>query len=282
MGVQYLRIDSLCITQDRKSDSIEEAPLAGDVYSHSCCNIAATKAHNATQGCFAKRQLIDVKSCMLSANWRSHLRQLFVSWVQDTWTGNVDDETLLHRAWVHFAKQQMFWECLELSACETFPDGIPNNNSTKVSADTYSLRNEIIKSENPQRQQLLLWQSFVDRYTQGDLSFPENDKLVAIPGLTKKIGEGSDYLAGLWRQDLISGLMWSVSHGNDISRCSRPAQFQAPSWSWASVNGPLYFRVSFEHDDSTALVKILEAQMQCCVEDLLVKSRVDSLESKDL
>jgi hypothetical protein len=54
-GVRYLWIDSLCIVQESDEDWRREAAVMGEVYKHSYCNIAATKAANSTEGCFFTR-----------------------------------------------------------------------------------------------------------------------------------------------------------------------------------------------------------------------------------
>ena len=159
MGVRYLWIDSLCIIQDSTEDWQHESKLMGDVYSNSWCNIAATKARDATDGYFAQRTLLDVGQCSVETKWDSHPRRRYICWVLNIWTNNVDNkplmlrlcvlqETVLSKRVLHFSNHQMFWECSHLRACETFPSGIPDNISnprTKVSLDPYSLRNDPIQ-----------------------------------------------------------------------------------------------------------------------------------------
>ena len=138
LKVRYLWIDSLCIIQDSTEDWQREASLMSDVYTNSWCNIAATKALDGRDGCFAERTLLDVSQCIIEAKWNSHPSQNYVCWIPDIWDYAVDNQNLLQRAWVtqeivlsprvlHFSEHQMFWECLELRACETFPLGIPRH-----------------------------------------------------------------------------------------------------------------------------------------------------------
>ena len=44
-----------------------------------------------------------------------------------------------------------------------------------------------------------------------------------------------EYLAGLWRSNLLEGLCWFSS-----SPSRALEQYRAPSWSWASVDGQIY------------------------------------------
>jgi hypothetical protein len=63
-----------------------------------------------------------------------------------------------------------------------------------------------------------------------------SDRLVALSGLATHIARhtGFRYLAGLWYEHLVKGLMWSVENP-----LSRPKDYRAPSWSWASVDGEI-------------------------------------------
>jgi hypothetical protein len=61
------------------------------------------------------------------------------------------------------------------------------------------------------------------------------DKLIAISGIAQRMS-GSfkcNYLAGLWEERLLEQLLWEVE--GPKPSCRKP--YQAPSWSWASING---------------------------------------------
>ena len=93
--VRYLWIDSLCIIQDSTEDWQREARLVSDVYTNSWCNIAATKALDARDGCFAERTLLDISQCGIEAKWNSHPSQTYVCWIPDIWDHAVDNQKLL-------------------------------------------------------------------------------------------------------------------------------------------------------------------------------------------
>lgn len=97
--------------------------------------------------------------------------------------------------------------------------------------------------------------SVVADYTERILSIPQ-DRILAVSGMAEMFGPilDDDYAAGLWRRSLPSSLLWNISrdgrdlHGDpsfvaDVGLRRRPERFQAPSWSWAAVNG----RVSSFH-----------------------------------
>jgi hypothetical protein len=95
-----------------------------------------------------------------------------------------------------------------------------------------------------------LWHRVVEEYTRRNLTFP-SDKLIAISGIaswfeTRVMGPRSElsseaYLTGLWRQNLIVNLLWTS--GRDwASETRHAAEYRSPSWSWASMEGPVEYR----------------------------------------
>ena len=83
-------------------------------------------------------------------------------------------------------------------------------------------------------------------YSSRELSY-ETDVLPALSGLAhsfetvhgvEKLTDTNDYLAGIWRNDLAKGLLWTL---HDSSDASRHTQYIAPTWSWASMKGQVHF-----------------------------------------
>jgi hypothetical protein len=76
------------------------------------------------------------------------------------------------------------------------------------------------------------WRVVVRVCSESHLTYPK-DRLVAISGIAKRIhGIYPDkYLAGMWRKDLERSLCWSVTQPQRASAM----EYQAPSWSWASL-----------------------------------------------
>ena len=83
-------------------------------------------------------------------------------------------------------------------------------------------------------------------YTARSLSNPM-DKLPAIAGLRqlaqeRMIGNNFDpgqYLAGLWSNDFIDGLLWRAMPGTRVTY--GPREFTGPTWSWSSVQCPVEY-----------------------------------------
>lgn len=117
-----------------------------------------------------------------------------------------------------------------------------------------------------------LWDSLVERYSRCNLTY-SSDKLPALSGLAQAFSiirgpgfslDGHFYLAGIWRPDLPKALCWtSEYYGGRLQnyggehRNYRPHSYRAPSWSWASIEGPVAARN-------------LSGNPACCVVDVKV------------
>lgn len=102
------------------------------------------------------------------------------------------------------------------------------------------------------------WYEIVEPYSRGKLTF-SSDKLVALSGIVKEIqaSTGYTYLAGLWKEHLVTDLVWfavegpgrrlintsltkpAEDHGKNssVEADSTTSTKLAPTWSWASVEG---------------------------------------------
>ena len=261
LGIPYLWIDSLCIRQDSKEDWEKEAALMNKVYENAFCNIAATASRDSHGGLFYDRDPISLEPCQFV-----YEQQVFQLISEGQWEYGIDSAPLNKRGWVvqerwfspriiHFSREQLFWECNELVACESFPHGPPMcggypiyRNFKRGLGDSIlqgraSLDTPIASlEEEPTR----VWSRLVHQYSNSTLSI-RSDKLVAISGLASAIqGYTKDeYLAGLWRRDIISQLGWETHHGwpeNFLDRLETEC-YTAPSWSWASVSRPVFIGV---------------------------------------
>jgi len=162
-------------------------------------------------------------------------------WVDDPYR-NFVEEPLLRRAWtfqerflaprtLHFTNSQIFWECNENHWCETYPNG------------TLLRRTQPSRFPKVAQKPSEIWPNTVTLYSTGSLSYP-TDKLVAISGVAKWLGAQTkdDYLAGIWRKDLVKQLCWKRDMVQfDSSSHTRPTAYLAPSWSWASIIGSISY-----------------------------------------
>ncbi|KAI8933884.1 hypothetical protein NX059_009581 [Plenodomus lindquistii] len=83
------------------------------------------------------------------------------------------------------------------------------------------------------------WYDIIEQYTRQSLSV-QSDIFPALQGISKRFQRhrGSKFLAGLWESSMIKSLLWRSSLV-DGQGTTRPQQWRAPSWSWASVIGPV-------------------------------------------
>ena len=245
LGCQFIWIDSLCIVQDDDADWRQESSRMGDVYRNSLCNIAVTRAADAHYGCFAQRPLFYVEPCVIRATWQGESPRLLYFHDPDWWNREIKQSPLITRAWVaqelilarrvlHYTEYQMAWECLSLQAHEIYPGGIPHRKTIKVSISSISIQNTIDYLPTlPPTELYQLYEKIVENYSGAALTYPFKDKLLAISGLAKSIGIEDKYVAGLWLKRFPYELLWRTGRGPH----QRPSEYQAPSWSWASLNG---------------------------------------------
>lgn len=94
------------------------------------------------------------------------------------------------------------------------------------------------------------WQHIVEKYSARDLTVP-GDKFPAISGIAAKIRKAthSEYLAGLWKSNLASDLLWAAAP-LDITRPGyyKPETWRAPSFSWASLDLPVTYTTLDEEE----------------------------------
>lgn len=87
------------------------------------------------------------------------------------------------------------------------------------------------------------WCSCVEEYSIRHLTFG-SDKLPALSGLASAIHDSlmGVYLAGIWSTDLATGLLWFRHRAREdlykhkFTKCT---SYRAPTWSWASHDGPI-------------------------------------------
>ena len=124
------------------------------------------------------------------------------------------------------------------------------------------------------------WPFVVEVFNRRKLSF-ESDKLPALSGIAKVLARkiGNIYLAGIWKQHVFQDLLWRVSPYDDdttywsnkeyiqeskrVRFCKRPStvtpasSYRAPSWSWATLDGPVRFERLLEVPQSAILCDYL-------------------------
>jgi hypothetical protein len=264
LQIRYLWIDSLCIMQDEDdlSDWSREASLMNKVYKLSHCNISASDAQDGTSGLFrphdkSAMQLVKIRATVKDTAGELRTKDYYIE-EPFYWYVNLAESHIHTRGWVvqervmaprvlHFARSQLFWECRQHSACEKYPQGVSYSFLTSANDKEhldYELYVEFAKCYGADAKQVAncynIWDSLVSYYSQASLT-RSTDRLIAISGMAKSLAvvSGDTYLAGLWRRNLESQLLWSVFDILDEPH-TRAGEYCAPTWSWASIQGKVY------------------------------------------
>ena len=240
----------------------------GKVYASSHCNLSATTSVDSSGGfsLICRESPAEKVRVRLSRTVDKTLEGAvlhhvdYYAYCPQSFDGEVNNARLNRRGWVlqerllsrrnlQFGTNQLYWECRKVTACETFPEGLPSRMNGDVKRKfTMGLQGHGSSSLNQTTpdfvQMQRVWGELIQRYCSCELTFSE-DRLVAVSGLAaafhasiashglrwpKKYVE-QDYLAGLWNNDLISQLLWKVSNART------PIRYTAPTWSWASIEG---------------------------------------------
>ena len=306
LGARYLWIDSLCILQSgegSKEDWEHESAQMHDVYNHAYCNIAATAASDPTVGLFFERPNVPPPT-RITVRWNGDHDDLrwkdfhgaYTIIDANVWASQVTLSPLMQRAWVfqerilaprvlHFAADQLFWECGTLQASENYPNGLPELSQTVLDRDfrpdTRSLVWTLAPRAHPGFTDITrppprwlddrvahyyghhgMWNTMVEDYMRCKLT-KEEDKLVAIGGVAQFWQEmitKPDYRAGIWMRELPGALLWHCEPRPDSMYTSfRPKTYRAPSFCWASFEGPILFR---EGASNNSVCEVLDLHIE--------------------
>jgi hypothetical protein len=185
-------------------------------------------------------------------------------------------ERLLSPRTIHYASDQIYFECEDAILSEDgfkFPYLYFSMESLLLTqrcafeqhgSDT-AFGISFVEGKDPVSQNPGLrwkggWLSLVENYSGRQLSFSK-DKLSAVAGVARMLAEktGDKYLAGLWGRHIYEDLCWRVYireeyfdtsergiadrpvKGKEIGNAVRPAEYRAPSWSWASIDAQVKF-----------------------------------------
>ncbi|KAH8585746.1 heterokaryon incompatibility protein-domain-containing protein, partial [Bisporella sp. PMI_857] len=237
LNIQYVWVDALCIIQDStgNEDWLRESLTMSQVYGHSYLNMAASSSATADDGLFRERNPVALNG--ISVKSPDHPNEEYFIAQEKHWFHDFQFQPLNLRAWalqerrlssrtIHFSEDQIYWECSQLCASETFPDGKPWDLQWSHRQKQITKARENAESND----RFEAWWWLVWEYSKGSLT-QKSDRLVAIAGLAKSFATSKDqYFAGHWRNDMPHGLTW---HASEASRGFKKTDL-APTWSWAS------------------------------------------------
>ncbi|KAF2108726.1 heterokaryon incompatibility protein-domain-containing protein [Lophiotrema nucula] len=274
LGVRFVWIDALCIVQDDYRDWEREASVMGEVYRHAFCNIGAVAASEGSAGLFVERdtRLVSSPCIQIERQDLSGAKKTFLPIISQHGS-SFTQLILLRRGWVLqerllsprsiYFGQDLGWECSELQASETYPEGQGHSFSSTPWGDgatPFRLANLFHKeslvevSDGPLREAHRRWLFIAQGFSETVLTY-KDDVFPAISGLAHSMKDivADVYIAGLWKNDLVRGLLWEVPRGDTSSR-----DYIAPSWSWASSGGRVYFPLVQQYTSSATEVNVVE------------------------
>lgn len=297
LGISYIWIDALCILQDRNEWS-EEASKMNEIYGGSTVTLVIASSDSVKNGFLKERDLNYIPvaystdlaedhraKLFLSPEWDDSEREYNGPWSNRGWTMQ---EGLLPNRLLHYTASQIIWKCCEE---QRFERGVTERVEDRISETlTYSDYDDIafgsgflwklpaflkfkrFKNHLPisldyplmsHSDTFRLWYDLVEDYTQRRFT-KISDRLVAISGLARIYADmirNPTYVAGLWKEDLIRGLLWHVEGTTLVPKRSADniSTFHEafPSWSWASV-GYEVFKNDLKTDNSLCALSEIE------------------------
>lgn len=272
LSIHYIWIDCLCIIQSGPG-SIEdwhyECAKMQDVYSNCILSLSLAQAKDPQESCLDGYHLETSLPFSIETTGFSRGNPLerctctIVSW--DYFRQGLYNQPLGYRAWclqerllaprvLSIGHGEFYWDCVQLPhASESLPKGF-------IDYPGWSAldRNQTAIPDTSDRTILeRFWLTILEEYTDRELTCPDTDKLVALSAIATRMSHAMDdvYIAGHFWNMLPLTLNWQVKpplarerrRDKIPRRLNYPAprteggkRSKAPSWSWASMDGPLF------------------------------------------
>lgn len=289
LGVRYIWIDSLCIIQDCLLDWREEAGKMASIYQRSFLVISAAWSADAYGGIYASPPS-DYRTFALTVNTKTnevcnsdaadqanlsmtkndtetiYVRRAYVHVKRGTsrYASRFPVLPILKRGWIfqelflssrvlHFGPHELYFECLEGSACQctdhsnSFLDqgsvlasqgAVSKTTPRESRTDRFQQNSSMLQTLGKayygpvvwrmmSRDDLMyVWHRLVHDYTIRELTYGK-DLFPAISGLAREMSiaraardadegvvRGTVYFAGLWKDSLVRDLCWKVGFEN--------------------------------------------------------------------
>jgi len=271
LGFRYLWIDALCIVQDNHEDWLEQAADMANIYERCALNICAAASTDCEAGILRNipKYSCHIGSCSdgPAAHNRGYMfvtsslfdpkRDIVVYQHEEgkLWTrGWVLQEILLSPSSLMYTHQGIEWMCrFETLSPTANTDGVRDLQSTEnfLKRAWAELRSSQVSGNVPNniagrgaKMDLcpVMWHEWVVLFSSKQLT-KSQDKLPACAGFASRYSEAFNvtYVAGLWKEHLLTDLTWMAAGTGRDTRC----EGGAPTWSWASVNGDIRYHKMF-------------------------------------
>ncbi|KAF2687534.1 HET-domain-containing protein [Lentithecium fluviatile CBS 122367] len=245
LKLRFLWIDSLCIIQKSSKDWEEQCARMAQIYKNAIVTLAGPAAAGCNTGFLHSRPAICQVTEVSDGAKPDNITLSHYGFNEDCEVllpehnsplakrGWVLQERLLSCRILYFGSSLMYLECFQNVRFENCHVPITWNYQ-KTDMVTKS-RIERLQTDSDRFQ---YWRHILETYSPMLLTKP-TDRLPALSGLASEIKKATnaEYLAGVWREDLIRGLAWCIpSYAWEESSPVVPSQdYIAPSWSWAAA-----------------------------------------------
>jgi len=269
-GLRYLWVDSLCIIQDDPQDWDREAQNMAKVYANAYINVSALGAVNTSQGCFMRRPAERGAVPLEYHHDDGTCSQVFAT-ISDIGANETElsgypastrawtlQERILARRTLHFGPGQMFFECAwGFRSEDGYMEPKKDRGATVSQSAFQEVQTNIKDMADTQLSGREGWSRLVTMYSQRQMA-KQSDKLPAFSGLAQRYESilKDVYVAGLWKSQLIKDLHWYAESWYIFP------YYRAPSWSWMSIDGPIFMWNSKDIESAHICARVLDCHVE--------------------
>ena len=236
LEITYIWIDALCIVQDDNVEWNEQASRMIEIYGGSTVTLIVASAPSVMDGFLDKRKLQyfpivrstaetgntqPAANVFFSPEWDESEDEPNGPWSNRGWTMQ---EGILPSRMLHYTSSQMVWKCgeelrfergviksLQDEAAEflTYSDLLGLDGFIKFKRFAEYLPGSLDYPLLSEPETFYLWYDLIEEYTQRTFTY-FSGRLLEISAIVKIFGNtirSQQYVAGLWKPDLIRGLL---------------------------------------------------------------------------
>lgn len=245
LGIEFVWVDRLCILQGDDGDFKTQGPKMGEIYGNATLTIAAASASSEEDRILNARdtrwqQAVMNFDCEEMGRLRLGVRRRSHHLGDERRGGDygklstrawVWQERLLSSRTVFFTPHAFKFECRNHSVWQGFDQG--------VVSPSWSARLDSITNDS--------WLTLVEEFMRKGITKP-SDRLPALNAVMKRVSRHTGWkpIWGMWGEAIVQSLRWRSGTNNidDVHSCQTNPSHHAPSWSWASIEGPISHAVT--------------------------------------